>query len=417
MYPLKTIGEFATVRGGKRVPKDHDFVNSKTIHPYIRARDIRGGNINSDDLVYISSETYEKIKKYTVKYNDVCVTIAGNIGDVGLIPYSLAGANLTENAINLIHLKNCDPNYLKFCLLHPDVQEQMKLLAAGAAQPKLGIYKVQSVAIPFPSIAIQRKIAGILSAYDDLIENNTRRIQILEEMAQTIYREWFIHFRFPGHENIRKVDSGTELGMIPEGWEIVPFSHLVEINPKLSINKDQLNPYVGMDALSTNSMCIDFEKIVMRKGNSGAKFQNTDVLFPRITPSLENGKTGYVEFLDEEQIAFGSTEFIVFREKELSSEIIYFLSREHNFRENAIKSMVGASGRQRVQLACFDNFLMPKPPKELIDNFSELVSKIIKNIHVYSKANSNLCITRDLLLPKLINGEIDVTYLDIVISE
>ena len=157
---------------------------------------------------------------------------------------------------------------------------------------------------------IQHKIAAILSAYDDLIENNTRRIKILEDMAQTLYQEWFVHFRFPGHENVPMVES--PLGPIPQGWEVVSASKAIFINPKTSVPRDTPKPFVPMKSATERSMLII--EIEEKTGNSGAKFKNGDTLFARITPCLENGRTGFVQFLpDDDDVAFGSTEFIVLR--------------------------------------------------------------------------------------------------------
>jgi type I restriction enzyme S subunit len=301
-----------------------------------------------------------------------------------------------------------ETKYIKYCIEY--YLEALLKLAGGGTFPNLSKDDISSFQIPF--LSTQHKIAAILSAYDDLIENNTRRIHILEEMAQAIYREWFVHFRFPGHEDVRMVDSGTELGEVPEGWEVQPFSELVIINPKLVVDKQLKKPYVGMNALSTNSMLIDLGLVEMKTGSSGAKFQNRDVLFPRITPSVENGKAGFVQFLAKDQIAIGSTEIIVFREKDLNAEYIYFLSREHDFRGNAINSMVGASGRQRVQPGCFDVYQVPKPPKELLEEFARVVTPMFEIIHILTQENENLVKTRDLLLPKLVSGEIDVSELE-----
>jgi len=286
----------------------------------------------------------------------------------------------------------------------------MKKFGSGAAQDKLGIYKIKEIQIPNPPAEIQRKIAGILSAYDRLIENNTRRIEILEEMARSLYREWFVNFRFPGHEQVQMVDS--ELGLIPEGWEVKKLTDAVFANPKTEVPKEGEKPFVTMKHLSNELMLI--QDIEYRSGNSGAKFKNGDTLFARITPCLETGKTGYVQFLpDNEAVAFGSTEFIVLRSKTLCPEYIYFMARSIPFRENAIKSMVGASGRQRVQLACFDQFLLANPNKNLLGKFSEIASRYFRSIHLLAQKNDNLRQTRDLLLPRLISGEIDVENLDI----
>jgi type I restriction enzyme, S subunit len=221
---------------------------------------------------------------------------------------------------------------------------------AGASNPTLNRNHVHLLPVYWPPLQTQRKIASILSAYDDLIENNTRRIAILEEMAQSLYREWFVHFRFPGHEKKRFVES--ELGLISEGWEVVKASYAVEIDPLTKVPKEGDKPFVSMGSLSTNSMLI--ENVELRTGNSGSKFRNGDTLFARITPCLENGKTGFVQFLlSKSAVAFGSTEFIVLRSKTLCPEYVYLMARSNEFRDNAIKSMTGATGRQRVVDSCY----------------------------------------------------------------
>ncbi len=280
----------------------------------------------------------------------------------------------------------------------------MQVAAAGIRGSELA-----QLPVPLPPLPIQRKIASVLSAYDDLIENNSRRIEILEEMAQRIYREWFVNFRFPGHEKVEMVDS--ELGPIPEGWEVKKASDALLINPKTKVPKEGEKPFVPMGSLSNNSMLISGTEL--RSGNSGSKFKNGDTLFARITPSLENGKTGYVRFLPtENDVAFGSTEFIVLRSRTLCSEYVYLLSRSNEFRDNAIKSMTGASGRQRVQEQCFDKFLLAHPDPETLSKFSSVVSPLFHSVYVLAKKNENLHRTRDLLLPKLISGEVDVSNLD-----
>lgn len=259
-----------------------------------------------------------------------------------------------------------------------------------------------------PDLVTQRRIASILSAYDDLIENNTRRIAILEEMARRIYEEWFVHYRFPGHESVRMVE--TELGLVPEGWHLYPASQLIEINPRTKVPKEGLKPFLAMNCLADGSMLIS--EPAMREGNAGSKFKNGDTLFARITPCLENGKTGFVQFLpDEDATAFGSTEFIIMRSRTLTPEYVYLLARSESFRENAIKSMSGASGRQRVREACFDTYLVPQPPPDLLSHFEEAVRPMFKLIHTLASKNTNLRTTRDLLLPRLISGELDVSDL------
>ncbi len=262
--------------------------------------------------------------------------------------------------------------------------------------------------VPVPPIAIQRRVASILSAYDDLIENNTRRIAILEEMARRIYEEWFVRFRFPGHEGVRMVES--ELGLVPEGWPVLAASTAMDINPSTKVPKEGLKPFLAMNCLSDGSMLIDTAG--EREGNSGSKFRNGDTLFARITPCLENGKTGFVQFLpSDDAVAFGSTEFIVLRSRTLTPEFVYLLARSDAFRDNAIKSMSGASGRQRVREACFDTFLLPNPDQETLARFAAVTRPMFHLVQSLALKNSNLRATRDLLLPKLISGELDVSAL------
>src|SRR5258708_22953506 len=170
-----------------------------------------------------------------------------------------------------------------------------------------------------------------------------------------------------------------------------------------------------MNNVLSVSMLIDSYE--MRFGNGGSKFKNDDTLFARITPCLENGKTGYVQFLPSDQaIAFGSTEFIVLRSKTLCSEYVYLMARSNEFRDNAIKSMTGATGRQRVQVSSFDKFLLAQPDTDTLTAFRELVSPLFRNVYILAQNNANLRQTRDLLLPKLISGELDVEGLDISIE-
>src|SRR5207248_27253 len=145
------------------------------------------------------------------------------------------------------------------------------------------------------------------------------------------------------------------LGNIPQGWAVNRVPESVDINPRVAVQRGAEKPFVPMGCLANDSMLIT--DIESRDGNSGAKFQNGDTLFARITPCLENGKTGFVQFLpDEQAVACGSTEFIVLRSRTLTPEFVYLLARSEEFRGNAIKSMSGASGRQRVQEQCFDDF-------------------------------------------------------------
>jgi type I restriction enzyme S subunit len=285
-----------------------------------------------------------------------------------------------------------NPSYIFYLAISDIVRKPAEKSMFGASgRQRADLNAVMNIEVPAPSLPIQQRIADILSVYDNLIENNARRIRIVEQMAQAIYQEWF--------RRVEKI----------KGWELKSFSELVDIDPAAPVDKQIEKPFVGMNSISESSMIINLDLVEMRTGSSGAKFQNRDVLFPRITPSVENGKGAFVQSLKDGQVAIGSTEIIVFREKEINAEYIYFLSREREFRGNAINSMIGASGRQRVQQKCFDSFMVAKPPKILLEKFADIVSPMFKITHALALKNANLRQTRDLLLPRLVSGEIEVT--------
>ncbi|MDY0190829.1 MAG: restriction endonuclease subunit S [Desulfuromonas sp.] len=378
--------------------------------PFYRGKEItekHKGSLDVSTELFISRRKFLEIKNKfgAPKQGDLLLTSVGTLGMPYVVKrneeFYFKDGNLTwfRNFIGL------DSRFLYYWLLSPQGKGELKKATIGSSQSAYTIVLLKEMVVTLPPLETQRKIATILSTYDDLIENNTRRIKILEEMAQTIYREWFVNFRFPGHEQVKLVDS--PLGKIPEGWEVKPVTESIEVKPRTKVTKEGEKPFAPMGSLSTNSMLIS--NVETKAGNSGAKFKNGDTLFARITPCLENGKTGFVQFLpDDETTAFGSTEFIVLRSKALCPEYVYLMARSNEFRDNAIKSMSGATGRQRVSEKCFDQFFIAQPSQKRLDIFSSHVAPMFRKVHVLAKKNENLRQTRDLLLPKLISGAVDV---------
>ena len=189
---------------------------------------------------------------------------------------------------------------------------------------------LSSVPIRLPALEIQKRIADILSAYDDLIENNQKQIKLLEEAAQRLYKEWFVDLRFPRHENTRIVDG------VPEGWNWCKLEDAIQFDPKVTLTKERMKQFIPMSALSTSSMVLDESQFTETTSNSGSKFQNGDTLLARITPCLENGKTAYVSGLKSDEGAVGSTEYIVMRAKTINAYMVYLLERTDDFRQSAI---------------------------------------------------------------------------------
>src|ERR1043166_2761852 len=281
---------------------------------------IRGSSLRDDltrfvpeGFVFVSEEQATKYKAQHVRTGDLVFTCWGTVGQVGLIPengqfpeYIISNKQLKLRP----NLEISDPVYLFFYFAGPKMVQHVLGKAIGAAVPGINLGILKGLPVVLPPLPVQRRIAGILSAYDELIENSQRRIRILEAMARALYREWFVLFRFPGHEKVPRVAS--PLGDIPQGWEVKRVPECVDISPHVVVPRDGEKPFVPMGCLSNDSMLIT--DIESRDGNSGAKFQNGDTLFPRITPCRENGKPGFVHFLpDAKAVAFGSTEFIVLR--------------------------------------------------------------------------------------------------------
>ncbi len=291
------------------------------------------------------------------------------------------------------------------------VRKQISATANGAKVRHTSPARIYEVKVRLPPLQIQRKISWLLSKYEVLIDNNSRRIRLLEQMAKLIYDEWFVKFGFPGHEKVKMVDS--EVGEIPEGWNLAKFSEMVEIDPKTPVRNNERKIFIPMAALSENSMLVNESEFEFRMHNGGSKFRNGDTLFARITPSLENGKMGFVQFLRPDEVAIGSTEFIVLRSRTLNPYYVYFLAHDEKLRQHAAKSMAGASGRQRVQTSCFDSFYLPQPRNDALAKFASTVEPIFLEIDILSKSNAKLRQTRDFLRPKLISGEMDVSDLDI----
>lgn len=239
--------------------------------------------------------------------------------------------------------------------------------------------------LELPDLRTQTRIASILSAFDDKIELNRQMNQTLEKMAQALFKKYF-------------VEDKDQKVLLPD---------YIELNPKIFIKKNEIVKYVEMADLPTSGFSIN--QLIFRPFNSGSKFKKNDTLLARITPCLENGKSGFVDFLKENEVAFGSTEFIVMRaKKNISPYYVYILARNEYFREHAVRSMVGTSGRQRVQTEMLNNFELNEIDPSNMKEFHQFSEVAFKQIKSNSDQNYILTQLRDILLPKLMSGEVNV---------
>ncbi len=322
--------------------------------------------------------------------------VTGRYGTLGEVFYVEEDYWPLNTALYVTDFKGNNPRFVAYFLKNILGNYQSdKAAVPGVNRNVLHELKVRST-----DTKSQEKIAGILSSYDGMIENNRRRMVLLEEAVKQLYREWFVRLRFPGHEHTAVING------VPTRWERVATPEAVYINPPTRLSDEDEHWFIEMSDLPIDSMVV--QQAVKREGRSGSKFCNGDTLFARITPCLENGKTGFVNFMREDEAGRGSTEFIVLRSKTLSPEYVYCLARTYDFREHAIKSMIGASGRQRVQESCFKKFQVFVPPHALLAAYTETVRPMFQQIKALHSQIQKLRAARDLLLPRLMSGAIPV---------
>ena len=252
--------------------------------------------------------------------------------------------------------------------------------------------------------------------------------ETLEAMARALFKDWFVDFG-PTRAKIEGRDPylAPEIWDLfpdkldedgkPEGWETKALSEVIELNPERSLRKGAVAPYLAMANMPTKGHIPS--AVVDRFFGSGMRFSHGDTLVARITPCLENGKTAYVDFLQDGEIGWGSTEYIVMRpEPPFPMEFAYCLARSTSFREFAIQNMTGTSGRQRVPVTVISNFHLPLPiGPDIPEVFGKLIKPIFSLISYAAREADTLTALRDALLPKLISGEIRVGDADKFVQE
>ena len=393
------IKDICSIRSGKRLPKGSDFFDGITPYPYIRARDIKNGRINDEELVYLSAEVHEKIKQYIVNTNDVVITIVGaSVGDVAIVPQKLDGYNLTENAVRLTDFSSdVNPKYILYVLNTKKYWEIMQQIAGGSAQPKLGIYKIESIQISLPDIRVQDKIVDILSAYDNLIENNQKQIKLLEEAAQRLYKEWFIDLRFPGHESTPIHDG------IPEGWSTGSLDDIAEDTGKnvRKENRETYSYYLPIDCLPKKSLSYSVINDISLAESSLISFAPGDILFGAMRPYFHKVVVARDRGLTR------STCFVMnAREPNLWAFLTMLLFSNEAI-DYATKISVGTT-MPYVRWKDFVNMRIVIPTAPILIQFDSLIKPLIKKAACLAEANMKLEQARDRLLPKLMSGEIEV---------
>ena len=378
------LGDFIKLQsGGTPSKRNHDYWGGEI--PWVSCKDMKTDRIYDaeDHLTEEGSQNGTRL----VPPGTILIVVRGMIL-AKEFPVAVAKREVAFNQD--LKAITCEPevdrDFLYYWLLANTYE--IKGIADEAAHGTKRIQTDRLLSLPFafPDLPTQRKIAGILSAYDDLIENNLRRIRILEEMAQSLYREWFVHFRFPGHESTPLVDS--PLGPIPEGWEVKTVEDAVKRFPV------------------------------------GKKYNNKTVSDTGSIPVLDQGKSGIIGYHDDEPgfIATEENPVIVFANHTCYQRIIqYPFSAIQNvlpFRSSptiernlywlhwATKDVIEFNDYK----GHWPEFIAKKliiPPAEVCDSFGKIAETSIRSIYCLERRNQNLRQTRDLLLPKLLSGDSD----------
>jgi type I restriction enzyme S subunit len=408
--PMKSVCEQIVDCVNKTAP----LSAQPTLYRMLRTTNVGGGFVDTENCRFVDENTYRKwTRRQVPRRGDVILTREAPLGEVGMLRDDknvFLGQRLMSYRADP---KKLDANFLLYSLMGQHMQAQIRAVGSGATVEHMRVPDAENLLIRLPSLAIQNRIGDILSSYDKLIEINRRRIAIMEEMARRLFDEWFIEFRYPGHEAVPMVT--TSIGKVPVGWLPTRAEEVISFDPRTKLPKEGRKAFVPMSALDTRTSVIAGWET--RGGNAGAKFTNGDTLMARITPCLENGKTGLVNFLSEESSGFGSTEFIVMRGLRVPPSFVYLLARSDSFRATAIKSMGGADGRQRARSEVLKQFQLAFPPNDLIERFANIAEPLFANVRVFADQNTRLRAARDLLLPKLISGEIEVGGTNEVFAE
>jgi type I restriction enzyme, S subunit len=399
----------------------------------LRNQNIKAGRLDLSSPSFTDEDHYlGRIRRANPIVGDIVITREAPMGDVCQIPLGLQCCLGQRQVLLRPDPAKVEPRFLLFALQSPYLQHQIGWNeGTGSTVSNLRIPVLEALRVPTPPLAVQREIALLLGALDDRIALLRETNATLEAIAQSLFKSWFVDFDPVRAKSRGLAPAGMDeataalfpegfeesaMGPLPRGWQAVPMADAFEINPSRSLRKGAEATYLEMAGVPTSGHCAD--SIAVRPFGSGTKFRNGDTLLARITPCLENGKTAFVDFLDGDEIGWGSTEFIVLRPKApLPEYMAYLLCRHAPFREFAERSMSGTSGRQRVQNDVLATYRIAVPPAAVAAAFGELVNPLQQVISGNHAKAATLGALRDTLLPRLISGQLRLPQAEEAIAE
>lgn len=381
------LGEVSTVQTGPFGSQLHQSDYKLIGTPIVTVEHLGENKILHQDLPLVSDEDKERLNKYVLEEGDIVFSRVGSVDRRAYVSKNEDGWMFSGRCLRVrVNKEIVDPKYLSYYFGQESFKEHIRMIAVGATMPSINTEILSGVSLNLPDLPEQHSIASILSSLDDKIDLLHRQNKTLEALAQTLFRQWFVEEA--------------------EGLETKTLDELIIFDPREKISNNTEYSFFDMKCLSESSMMTT--EGIKRTINSGSSFRNGDTLLAKITPCLENGKTAFVTNLEENEIARGSTEFIVMRAKNgVSPYFVYCLARYVDFRNTAILSMTGTSGRQRVQTSVLKNYEI-KYSKELIGQFHQLCHHNFIKIKQNQIQIRTLIRLRDTLLPKLMSGEVRI---------
>ncbi|MDA2933652.1 restriction endonuclease subunit S [Acidobacteria bacterium AH-259-D05] len=369
-------------------------------YPLIRTPNIGKGRLKLDGVYRVSEETYEKWTRRAIpEENDLILAREASAGNVAIVKNGQRVC-LGQRTVHLRpDPKQVDAAFLCYYLLVP--QQQAALLAGetGSTAKHVNMKDIRRLPLKkLPQLDVQEAIGSILSAYDDLIENNRRRIQLLEQAARLLYKEWFVYLRFPGHEHVTITDG------VPEGWEKVPLSELCT-DVRESANPKDLPPdtaYIGLEHIPRRSITLNEWGMASEVNSNKFKFAEGDILFGKIRPYFHK-----VGFALVDGVASSDAIVIGPAENHLYHYVLFLLSSDE-FVALASKTVREGSKMPRADWKFLLKSEFKLPSETLLGLYSDAVKPICNQLRNLALHNHQLAKARDLLLPRLMNGEVAV---------
>jgi type I restriction enzyme S subunit len=360
------------------------------------------GRLDFSEIRHVSDAEFPKwTKRVTPKKDDIVFTYEASLHRYAIIPAGFHGCLGRRMALMRPDTTKVFPRFLHYyCLSSAWRKEAEASVISGATVDRIPLTKVPDFKVDIPDLPTQERIAGILSAYDDLIENNRRRIALLEQAARLLYREWFVHFRFPGHETAKFVDG------LPEGWERKALGDVCATN-KSSYKKGNLPnhlSYIDIGSVSTGQIDGKTEFAAEdAPGRARRIVEPMDTIWSNVRPNLK----AYALVMSPEENDVFSTGFTVIHAEDVSPFFVYFTVTTEDFVKHLNNHATGVS-YPAVRSDDFERAKITVPPEDLMAEFHTFCEPLFMQRQKLAEENMKLTKARDLLLPRLMDGRIPV---------